>query len=196
MKESTLSVEEFKRLIPRVKCISLFHYNLLNSSKLKEICTTTRRKLESARELDSIKDVNLVWYVDGEGNRVMWDQPGSRNIILGALAADYITEPSQMDDKLRSTVDSLRGGLKNNIEIICVHDSTLDATVLVDGVYRAIALYYLYLAEPGLIDSMLNSSFSIETVTLSSPAGALLFPCDFVNICREIRNNTQASPRI
>jgi len=188
MRESTLSVEEFKRVIPRVKCISLFHYNLFNSSKLKEICTITRSELESAAEVETIKDLNLVWYVDIEGNRVMWDQPGASNIILGNLAADYFTEPFLMDDKLRSTVESLRGGLKNNVELLCVHDSTLGATVLVDGVYRAIALYYLYLAEPGLIDSILNSSFNIETVTLNSPAGALLFPCDFVNICRDINN--------
>jgi len=185
MKETVISIEDFKRFIPRVKCISLFHYNLMNTCKLSEICTVTQSELESPDEIETLAQMNLVWYVDPEGARVMWDAPGARNILLGDLARQYGLDPSGLDGKLRETVDSIRQGLKKNIELICVWDSSLEARVLVDGVYRGLALYYIYITEPGILQSLMDSNFSISTVTLSSPAGSMLFPCDFINICRD-----------
>jgi len=184
MKEYALSVEEFKRLIPRVKCINLFHYNLFNSSKLCEICTVISHEIESVEDMESLNDANLVWYAGRDGERVMWDAPGASNIVLGSLARNYTEEPSLMDEKLGRTVASLRQGLEKHVEIICVYDSTLGALVVVDGVYRGIALYYLYLTDPRAMENILSSRFRVRIVTLRSTAGALLFPCDFVNICR------------
>ena len=185
MKDYPLSIEEFKRFIPRVKCINLFHYNLFNSPKLSEVCTVTASELESAGELEGISEAALVWYVNNEGARVMWDAPDARNITLGSLARQYRDDPSGMDGKLKEMVDSLCQGLKKNIEMICVHDTTLGANVLVDGVYRGLALYYMFITEPETIGNLIGSAFSIQIVTLSSPAASVLFPCDFVNICRD-----------
>lgn len=185
MKEDTLSVEEFKRLIPRVKCINLFHYDLFNSSKLDEICNVTSNEIESLEEMETLNDANLVWYENSDGRRVMWDAPGARNMVLGSLVRNYIEDPSTIDEKLSKLVDSLKRGLEKNIEIICIYDSSLGYEVVVDGVYRGLALYYLYLTEPGVIEGLLSSRFKVRIVTLRSPAGALLFPCDFVNICRD-----------
>jgi hypothetical protein len=184
MKDNALSIEEFKRFIPRVKCINLFHYNLFNSPKLSEVCTVTASKLESADELERLSDTALVWYVNNDGVRIMWDSPGAINIVLASLARQYASEPSEMDTKLAETVESIRQGLKKNIELICVYDTTLGANVLVDGVYRGLALYYLFITEPETIENLMESAFSIQIVTLNSPAASMLFPCDFINICR------------
>lgn len=185
MKQSNLSIEDFKRFIPRVKCINLFHYNLLGPRKLSEVCNVIAKEFESVEEMENLSDTNLVWYVNGEGSRVMWDAPGATNISLSGLARQYIDNPSIMDEKLVETLDSLKQGLKKNIELICVYDSSLGADVLVDGVYRGLALYCLYLTEPAMLSDMMDSAFAISMVTLSSPAGSLLFPCDFINICRD-----------
>ena len=185
MKEEDLTINEFKRLIPRVKCISLFHYNLFNEAKLAEICKVSRLELESPGEMESIGDANLVWYVNDRGERVWWDTPGARNMVLGSLARQYAKAPSGMDEKLRGMVDSIRGGVAGNIELICVRDTSLGVTVLVDGVYRGLALYYMYLTEPETLKGLMAPSSIIRVVTLRTPAGAMLFPCDFVNICKK-----------
>jgi hypothetical protein len=57
--------------------------------------------------------------------------------------------------------------------------------VIVDGIYRAVALYYLYLTEQETVGRLLSSRHKISCVAFESPAGALLFPCDFVNITRD-----------
>lgn len=186
MKKSALSIEEFKRLIPRVKCINLFHYNLLNTAKLSEVCKVARHCLETPQEINALKDIYLVWYATDTEHRIMWDTPGARNMVLGELAQLYVDQPSYMDDKFKEIVQALKDGKGNAVELIAVHDTVLNATVLVDGVYRALALYYIHLTDPATLQALCESSLSLCTITLTSPAGSLIFPCDFVNLSRDL----------
>lgn len=187
MREQDLTIDDFKRLVSRVKCINLFHYNLFNTSKLEELCKVISMTPETDADLDLMDMAMLVWYVDASDKRVWWDAPGATNMNLGQLVRHYVRQPAEIDDKLKKMIDSMRDGLSSNVELICVSDTTLEATILADGVYRALALYYLHLTEPDTIVRLLNSDYSIRIFKLSSPAGALLFPCDFVNICRDKR---------
>jgi len=187
MKEQIMSVDDFKRYVPRVKCISLFHYNLINAAKLRELCTVRVREPESVDDLAALRDMLLVWYRDEKGEPVYWDSRGARNIALADLAAEYAGNPELMNEKMRDIVRAIREGALCGAEIICVHDTILDKTMVVDGVYRAVALYYLYLTDRPALDKLAESGCHISCITLESPAGSLLFPCDFINISRDAR---------
>lgn len=187
MIEHIISLDDFKRYVPRVKCISLFHYNLINAAKLRELCTVRVSEPERMDDLAALRDMLLVWYRDEKGEPVYWDSRGARNIVLGELAAEYAGHPERMNEKMQDVVRALRGGSLCGAEIICVHDTILDKTVIVDGVYRAVALYYLYLTDKETMAKLATGGCHISCITLESPAGSLLFPCDFINLSRDTK---------
>lgn len=187
MREQTMSVDDFKRYVPRVKCISLFHYNLINQGKLRELCQVRVRDAESAEDIADLRDMLLVWYRDDKGEPVYWDSRGARNISLGELAAEYAERPERMNEKMRDVSRALREGTLCGAEIICVHDTILGSTVVVDGVYRSVALYHLYLTDKPALAGLIEKGCNVSCITLESAAGSLLFPCDFINICRDAK---------
>lgn len=183
MKTTSLTVEEFKKYIPRVKCINLFHYNLINTAKLAEVSKVSKVEFEKPEDLEQLKTDKLVWYVNDLNERVYWNEVKARNLTLHEEAASYLNKA--MNQKLSQTVKSLRDGLTMDVEIVSIHDSTYNERVIVDGIYRAVALYYLYLTERETVEKLLQSVHRIYSVIFHSPAGALLFPCDFINIARD-----------
>jgi hypothetical protein len=194
LKKQLISVEDFKRYIPRLRCINLFHYNFLNSSKLKEISSIERVDFESVEDFENLRDDMLVWYVNDRGEPAYWNSENARNLRLEEQAARCLNDG--MDEAMRGLVDSLRGGLTNHVEIISVYDTLLKKRVIVDGVKRAVALYYLYLTDRDVLSALLGSRYQVSCVIFSSPAGSLIFPCDFVNICRDMPAGDSQKPEI
>ncbi|MEJ2254476.1 MAG: hypothetical protein P8Y75_08940 [Nitrospirota bacterium] len=185
MKKHFLSVEDFKRYIPRVKCINLFHYNLIGTPKLEEVSRVEKLRYEEPAELESLQDDKLAWYVNDRDEPVSWNAEHARNLAVGEQASRLLARPEAMEGHIRDMVDSLRGGLTNTLELVSVYDTILRERVIVDGMVRVVALLYLYRAEPETVQRLFRSEYEICSVVYTSPAGSLLFPCDFINILRE-----------
>jgi hypothetical protein len=188
MKTTDITIESFKKYVGRVKCITLLHYKDVNDMKLKEIARALKSRLEDPDEVKGIGMEKLVWYVDNKGERVFWNQRNARNLTVEEQAGIYAK--SGLDDRMSHMLDSLRQGLTMDVEIINIHDTLINETVIVDGVLRAVALYYLYANEKNTLKKLLKSKHSIYLIDLISPAAALLFPYDFLNICRDLKPGT------
>jgi hypothetical protein len=183
MKTSDITIENFKKYIARVKCITMLHYRDINDMKLKEVGRARKTELEAPEEIGGIRGDKLVWYMNDSGERVYWNERMARNITVEEQAAHYGN--AGLEDKIKSLLESLRQGLDMDIEIISVYDTILREKVIVDGVCRAVALYYLFLNEKEALGKLFKSRHRIYLIDLVSPAGALLFPYDFLNICRD-----------
>jgi hypothetical protein len=185
VKKNIISFEDFKKYMARVRCINLLHYKLISISKLKEIGQIERLELDAPEDFALLKNYKTVWYENNEHERVSWDASNARNLSVEELVGSHANIP--MKTEMTEAINELRSGLSRDIEIVSISDTIISETVIVEGGRRAAALYHLYDHEKEAMNKILESPYGIFNIVFSSPAASLLFPCDFVNICRDVK---------
>jgi hypothetical protein len=183
VRTTDLSIHDFTLYVSRVRCITLLHYHVISPMKLEEVSAVRRLDLDSPGEFDTLGDARLVWYRNEGGERVFWNDRGAVPYTLRELVATYANEP--MDESVRQMVEGFREGFRNGIEIVTVRDTILGERIVVDGVKRAAALYFLLKNEPETLARIWQSPHQVSIIDFASPAASMLFPCDFINICRD-----------
>ncbi len=190
MRKTTISIEDFKKYMVRVRCINLFHFKLIALPKLSEIGQIERRELDAVDDFALFENNKTVWYENEDHDLVSWDVSRARNLSVKELVNVRADSPVRI--AMTDTIDELRDGLTRYIEIVSISDTTLGETVIVEGGRRAAALYYLYDQEKEAIHKILSSPYTVINIVFSSPAAALLFPCDFINIFRDVKMSDSA----
>jgi hypothetical protein len=187
VKKSIISIEDFKKYMSRVRCINLLHYKLIPLSKLREIGHVERLDLDAMEDFALLRNHKTVWYENDKHEQVSWDAHNAGNVSVEELVGSHANIP--MKTEMTEAINELRGGLNRDIEIVSISDTIIGETVIVEGGRRAAALYYLYDHDQEALNKILNSSYKILNIVFLSPAASLLFPCDFVNICRDVKQS-------
>ncbi len=187
MTKTIISIEDFKKYMARVRCINLLHYKLIPLSKLREIGQVERSELDAMEDFALLRNYKTVWYENDKHERVSWDAHNARNLSVEELVGSHADSP--MKTEMTEVINEFRDGLNRDIEIVSISDMLLGETVIVEGGRRAAALYYLYNHDQEAINKILESPYKILNIIFLSPAASLLFPCDFVNICRDVKKS-------
>ncbi len=187
MTKTIISIEDFKKYMARVRCINLLHYKLIPLSKLREIGQVERSELDAMEDFALLRNYKTVWYENDKYERVSWDAHNARNLSVEELVGSHADSP--MKTEMTEVINEFRGGLNRDIDIVSISDMLLGETVIVEGGRRAAALYYLYNHDQEAINKILESPYKILNIIFLSPAASLLFPCDFVNICRDVKKS-------
>jgi hypothetical protein len=183
MKKTILPINELRKYLARVKCLNLLHFHNINDKKLNELGNLEKIKLESSKEIEFLEDVRLVSYKDSKDHIVEWNALGAVNMIFKEQMVYW--KEYGISEKMYLLIQSFREGLRRDVEILSIEDSILNHRIILDGAHMAMALYYLYLNEREIFKSFFRSLHNIYVINFVSPAGSLLFPYDFLNICRD-----------
>ena len=177
----TLTIAQFKQQY--LGQITVGHLlGNVDDHKLNECLRIEKNQMVNIEDINRLGRYKLVWYKDANGNKKDWSDSGAFSM---ALASDQ--KLIQQRQGVPELIASLKKGLSKNIEIVVVHDETINETVIIDGVHRATALYSLLTESTEMIDTILNSTFSLYEVKLVSKVAGLLFPFDFLNLYQHSR---------
>jgi len=180
-----LTIDEFNsEHLNDIKVMHSFGF-FQDNPGMHQLLKIQKIKLKNIDDFKKLGESKIVWYRDKKNNlRTEWDNPDARNIVLKDESSARLDD--QKDFKVMEMVNSLKtNGLTKKINIIVAHDETLKENVIVDGVHRAVALFYLLLNHQSNLKELLESDFGIYLITLRSPNIGKYFPADFLHIHRK-----------
>ena len=112
----------------------MFSLNNIESVRetFSDVGTCIVTDLVSPKGLEQLSEYYLPWY---------W--PNGKQIGLGQYVNQFRDKNANLTGYLevQNLVDSLRAGVKAEIEIIIAFDTSINAGVVVDGTKRAVALF-------------------------------------------------------
>jgi hypothetical protein len=142
-----------------------------------------KRKLTFENVLD-LKELYLVWYTLNSNGETGWDKKGSNNYTVADFVNDYhlgklnVASYRHRICQLEGVIKKLRRGLNQPITITVGYHSKLKKNLVVDGVKRSIALYYLKLTDSELLEKIM-SEYPVYILKFISEKCDKIFPKDF-----------------
>lgn len=144
-------------------------------------CEKTKLTPENVAELS---DWSLVWYTVNSKGETGCDKEESNNYTVADFVNHYslgkLNLPAYSDriNQLECIIEKLRCGLNQPITITVAYDNELNKNLVIDGVKRTIALYYLKLTDSKLLEKII-SEYPVYILKFSSNICHKVFPCDF-----------------
>jgi len=195
-----ISIEEYCKIFDSgVRCLSLlnldrgiFDTNSRRIEKLKAIGTARKMRINKTSDLEVLSSSKLPWYKDSSNKRVEWSDIDCIKLKIKERAEIFMLNQmgnkmteyldSIEDEEIEKWVENLKNGLTGNIPIISINDLSIKQRLILDGVHRFVALYYLYLENEETLSKLLDSDYGIFFIEFESPVGGVFCPWDFMNI--------------
>ncbi|MFC1478433.1 hypothetical protein ACFL57_03140 [Candidatus Margulisiibacteriota bacterium] len=177
----------------KVRRNNLIYLKFFNEEKLKSVSRIEKVQLHSLKDIVNMGSYYLVWYRNSHNERVEYIDPEARNITVEEKSKmDLKSSP---DEDIQEMLIEFENGADKDIDIVVVHDSLLDKSVILDGNHRLSVLYYYCLNDIEKLKAILSSGFSINVITFFSPLSSTIFFLDFMNICRDVYQERQSKKR-
>jgi hypothetical protein len=160
-------------------------------SYLASLGTCERISIHTVRGIEILSEWFLVWYTLNSEGETGFDKTGSNNYTVAGFVDDYLSGqlnvPAYKDNisQLERKIEELKGGLTQPITITVASHNKLKKNLVVDGVKRTIALYYLKLTDSKSLEMLLSSNFSIDVLKFTSNRCHEVFPYDFQKLMKE-----------
>jgi hypothetical protein len=176
--KNVLPEQFYKDYLDYIRPTNLF--SKLSEEKFKEFSFEIKKVLLGEKnDLEKIGELKLVRYKDQKNCLCSWENEGAENL---KLLEDYQLLVDNNDENVGDLIKSLRNGLTGNIEIIVAVDGLSNEKIIVDGIHRIVALFYLLFNDHEAISKIFESEYKIYIIEIKSRNMRSLFPCDFVNI--------------
>ena len=185
---TNISIEEYCKIFDSgVRCLNLlnldrgiFDTDSGRIEKLKAIGTARKMRITTTSDFDDLSSSKLPWYKNSSNKRVEWSDIDCINLTIKEAAERF--RDNQMGNKIKEHVDNLKIGLTSDIFIISINDLSIKQRLILDGVHRFVALYYLYLENEESLLKLLDSDYGIFLIEFESRVGGFFCPCDFMNL--------------
>jgi hypothetical protein len=174
-----MEIEEFKKLYfqPRIRV-------KFEIDKIDEESIIVNKEFTHIQDFKALGSFYIPKYIDHNSSLTDYSNPNST--ILKIKEWWLLLDDGSLDRvKVNKLIEDLRSsvGLVENIEIILAKNSNLGKSLIVDGVHRALALYWLEINCSTTIEIILRSPFyKIKTVSLISQNIREVFHYDFRHI--------------
>jgi len=197
---TNITIEEYCKIFdPGVRCLNLinlgvgiFDTDSRRIEKLNAIGTARKMRINKTSDFEVLSSSKLPWYKNSSNKRVEWSDIDCINLTIKERAERFrdnqmgnkIEEDldSLEDDEIEKWVDNLKNGLTDNIYIISIKDLLIKQRLILDGVHRFVALYYLCLENEESLLKLLDSDYGIFFIEFESRVGGFFCPCDFMNL--------------
>jgi hypothetical protein len=137
-------------------------------------------RITTTSDFEDLSSSKLPWYKDSSNKLVEWHDVECINLTVKEAAERF--RDNQMGNKIKEHVDNLKIGLTCDIYIISINDLSIKQRLILDGVHRFVALYYLYLENEESLLKLLDSYYGIFLIEFESRVGGVFCPCDFMNL--------------
>jgi hypothetical protein len=111
---------------------------------------------------------------------------GSINFRLSEYIEAFQDKDAQAklpsSDKVSDIIEKLKRGWNYTIEIIVAYDTSINIGLIVDGTGHALALYYLRLVKPELLQELLKINSDANLCQMNSIRCRDIFSYDFAKI--------------
>jgi hypothetical protein len=165
------------------------HFNIYDPSVLRYIFQGIGTWNEQRMNNDDIDQLSQYYLVSFYKPNMYGDAgigiEGSINYRFDEYLEVLTNGSIQVIEKIQQIIYDLRQGLSKAINIIIALDSSLNKGIIIDANKRAIALSYLKHKEPKVFADLLKSTFPVNMVFMKSSVCRIIYPLDFLQLCRE-----------
>ena len=158
----------------------------LVKDRFKGIGSVDTILLLTPNDFEKLAQYYLVWYKPNNNNDRGYNVDGSVNFRL----SEYIQLFQDKEkcarlpyvDKVSEIVEKLKRGWNYTIEIIVAYDTSINVGLIVESVSHALALYYLKLDQPELLQELLKINSDVKLCQMNSNQCRDIFSYDFAKI--------------
>lgn len=160
---------------------------------LRSLGNCERVFVNSPKEIDDLATWSLVGYTPNTKGENGYDKEDSINYTIKDFLDDWLAKklPPSYDSRIKeleNIISLLSKGLKEHVVIIIAEHNKLIEELIVDGVKRSIALYYLRMKDPRVLDNIFSlaqpSEHSIYALKFLSDKCEKVFPWDFLKLAK------------
>ena len=142
--------------------------------------------LLTPNDFEKLAKYYLVWYKPNNNNDRGYNVDGSVNFRL----SEYIQLFQDKEEcarlpyvyRVSEIVEKLKRGWNYTIEIIVAYDTSINVGLIVESVSHALALYYLKLDQPELLQELLKINSDVKLCQMNSNQCRDIFSYDFAKI--------------
>jgi hypothetical protein len=142
--------------------------------------------LSRLNDFEKLAKYYLVWYKLNSNNERGYNVDGSINFRLSEYIEAFQDKDAQAklpsSDKVSDIIEKLKRGWNYTIEIIVAYDTSINIGLIVDGTGHALALYYLRLVKPELLQELLKIFSDVNLCQMNSIRCRDIFSYDFAKI--------------
>jgi hypothetical protein len=154
--------------------------------RFKGIGSVETIPLITPNDFEKFSQYYLAWYKPNRNNDRGYNVDGSVNFRL----SEYIEAFQDKDkreklpnsDKVSDIVEKLKRGWSYTIEIIVAYDTSINIGLIVEGISHALALYYLKLDKPELLQELLKINSDVKLCQMNSNQCRDIFSYDFAKV--------------
>src|ERR687885_1277263 len=155
-------------------------------NKFKGIGSVDTILLVTPNDFEKLAQYYLVWYKPNNNNDRGYNVDGSVNFRL----SEYIQLFQDKEEcarlpyvyRVSEIVEKLKRGWNYTIEIIVAYDTSINVGLIVESVSHALALYYLKLDQPELLQELLKINSDVKLCQMNSNQCRDIFSYDFAKI--------------
>jgi hypothetical protein len=156
-------------------------------NKFKGIGSVETILLVTPNDFERLAQYYLTWYKPNRNNDRGYNVDGSVNFRLGEYIEAFQDNNDQRAKlpnayKVSEIIERLKHGWNSTIEIILAYDTSTNAGSIVEGISHALALYYLKLDKPELLQELLKINSDVELCQMNSNQCRDIFSYDFAKI--------------
>ena len=138
-------------------------------------------------DFEKLAQYYLILYKPNSNNERGYNVDGSVNFRLDEYIEAFQDKDAQAKlpyrDKVSDIIEKLKRGWNYTIEIIVAYDTSINAGLIVDDTAYALALYYLRLHKPELLQELLKINSDVNLCQMNSSQCRDIFSYDFAKIC-------------
>ena len=158
----------------------------LVKDRFKGIGSVDSTLLLTPNDFEKLAQYYLVWYKPNNNNDRGYNVDGSVNFRL----SEYIQLFQDKEEcarlpyvyRVSEIVEKLKRGWNYTIEIIVAYDTSINVGLIVESVSHALALYYLKLDQPELLQELLKINSDVKLCQMNSNQCRDIFSYDFAKI--------------
>lgn len=180
MIEEKITMEEFYKHVYSIRVLNLFRRKMFKNSRKLAIAKLSTVGEVTAYEFDEVGDFSSYWFYNlpwhyVKNKSVGWHVPSARNYTISKYTR-------KRNKRVTKILNSLKRGLRKDINIIVLYDESIGEFLIVDGSHRAVALYRLYQSSKASARRLIESKYRIRIIEFASPVAACFCPLDFMNV--------------
>jgi hypothetical protein len=137
-------------------------------------------------DFEKLAQYYLVWYKPNSNNERGYNVDGSVNFRLSEYIEEFQDKDAQAKlpsrDKVSDIIEKLKRGWNYTIEIIVAYDTSRNIGLIISDTAHALALYYLRLVKPELLQELLKINSDVNLCQMNSSQCRDIFSYDFAKI--------------
>jgi len=158
----------------------------LVKDKFKGVGSVDTILLLTPNDFEKLAQYYLIWYKPNNNNDRGYNVDGSVNFRLSEYIISFQNKEERArlpyNDKVSEIIEKLKRGWNYTIEIIVAYDTSINVGLILESVSHALALCYLRLDQPELLQELLKINSDVKLCHMNSNQCRDIFSYDFTKI--------------